>query len=101
MSREAYEARSKVFYQGYYGQLEGATIEKFIGFKDEDGDITSDSRFGFPTFQVKFSDGAIHEIQVSQDEEGNGGGHLFLPFEPVMEEYDKVHKLNAYAEKGK
>lgn len=99
MSREAYKARSEFYYKNYYGQLEGATIEKFLGFKNEDEEITFDGDEGFPTFQVKLASGEIQEFQVSMDEEGNGAGFLFLPYEPLMDGYDKAHKLNQYAEK--
>jgi hypothetical protein len=40
-------------------------------------------------------------MQVSRDPEGNGQGFLFLPFEPLMDEYDKAHKLNKYEESNK
>jgi len=32
---------------------------------------------GFPSFTVKFKDGEIGQIQISQDPEGNGGGFIF------------------------
>jgi hypothetical protein len=31
----------------------------------------------FPVFLVKFADGSNGEIEISQDEEGNGGGFVF------------------------
>ena len=31
----------------------------------------------FPSFKVKFKDGSISDIEISQDEEGNGGGFIF------------------------
>jgi hypothetical protein len=64
------------FWTLYYSELEGATILNFVEMrKDEFGG--SD----FPIFLVKFSSGFIGEIQISQDEEGNGGGFVFgLPF---------------------
>jgi hypothetical protein len=85
-TREDYAQRAKVYWQNYYGQLEGVTITKYLG-KDEDG---------FPTFQVKYPNGEYHEIQVSCDPEGNGEGFLFLPYEPDLTAYDKAHKLNDY-----
>ena len=60
------------FWKKYYGSLEGATILKFAGMtKDEFGG--SD----FPAFSVKFADGTTGTIEISQDEEGNGGGFIF------------------------
>ena len=61
------------FYQKYYVNLEGATILKFNGMLGEDEFGTTP----FPTFTVKFKDGSIGEIEISQDEEGNGGGFIF------------------------
>ena len=60
------------FYSKYYSALEGATIQKFVEMREDE--------FGgkpFPVFLVKFADGSVGEIEVSQDEEGNGGGFLF------------------------
>ena len=60
------------FYKEYYGDLIGATILSFEGMRDDE--------FGgspFPTFKIKFKNGEIGEIQISQDEEGNGGGFVF------------------------
>lgn len=95
-TRADYDKRREVYYKNYYRQLEGAKIEKFIGMdKDEFGGRD------FPKFQVRYADGYLHEIVISRDEEGNGGGFLFLPFEPNMEEYDKRYKLNQYEEKEK
>jgi len=60
------------FWTLYYEALEGATIVKFVEMrKDEFGGSS------FPVFLIKFSDGSVGEIEVSQDEEGNGGGFLF------------------------
>lgn len=61
------------FWQKYYGSLEGATIIKFHGFPDE----ADDPMNNFPSFEVKFKDGSISTIEISQDEEGNGGGFIF------------------------
>lgn len=56
----------------YYAQLEGATITKFNGW-------TENSLGGsdFPSFDVSLSDGSTTTIEISQDEEGNGGGFIF------------------------
>ena len=60
------------FYNKYYKALEGATILKFVEMrKDEFGGKP------FPVFLVMFSDGEAKEIEISQDEEGNGGGFVF------------------------
>ncbi len=61
------------FWQNYYGSLNGATILKFNGFTNDDDDPKSN----FPSFEVKFKDGSISTIEISQDEEGNGGGFIF------------------------
>lgn len=58
--------------KGYYSQLEGATILKFLGtVEDEFGGR------GFPQFLVRLANGEETTVEVSQDEEGNGGGFLF------------------------
>lgn len=89
-TREDYEERAKVYWKEYYSQLEGARIVKYLG----------EDFYGFPTFTVIYADGQEYEVQVSRDPEGNEGGFLFLPFEPVMDSYDKAHKLNNYEEKS-
>ena len=90
MSQTAYQKRADEYYRMYYGQLEGVQIVKYLGTEESDwGD-------GFPKFLVKYPNGETHEVTVSRDEEGNGGGFLFLPFEPLMDEYDRAHKLNKY-----
>ena len=63
---------SNNYYANDYGDLVGATILSFDGMQDNDtfGD-------GFPSFTVKFKDGEIGQIQISQDPEGNGGGFIF------------------------
>jgi len=62
------------FWQDYYGSLDGATIIKFNGFSyDDEDECMSD----FPTFDVRLKDGSLLVIEVSQDEEGNGGGFIF------------------------
>jgi hypothetical protein len=42
----------------------------------------------FPKFQLKYPSGEVLTMQISQDEEGNGGGFIFLPYEPVMDDFD-------------
>ena len=54
----------------HYGQLIGYTIEAFAL------EIEDDDRI-FPVFLVKKGNKAF-QVAVSQDEEGNGGGHLFI-----------------------
>jgi hypothetical protein len=87
-TREQWEKRANVYWARYYGQLEGCEITQYVG-RDKDG---------FPTLLVKFPNGEQHEIQISCDPEGNGEGFLFLPYEPSMDDYDRVHKINKYEE---
>ena len=93
--REAYRKRGEVYMERYYRQLEGAKIVQFLGIEEDDfgGE-------GFPKFHIQFPNGENHEVVVSQDPEGNGGGFLFLPYEPAMDSYDKEHKLNNYEVKA-
>jgi hypothetical protein len=60
------------FYKKYYSQLDGATIVKYVGMTPSD-DYGKD----FPAFTVKLNTGEVINIEVSQDEEGNGGGFIF------------------------
>lgn len=62
------------FWEKYYSQLNGATIEKFLGM-NQDEDSFGD---GFPRFQLRLASGETWFMEVSQDPEGNGGGFLFL-----------------------
>jgi hypothetical protein len=64
---------SNEFFTKYYRDLVGATILSFDGMQNEDCDFGD----GFPSFTVKFKDGEIGQIQISQDPEGNGGGFIF------------------------
>jgi hypothetical protein len=59
--------------QGYYKQLEGATI---LRFKGTDFDEFGGNR-GFPMFVARLVTGELVELVLSQDEEGNGGGFMF------------------------
>jgi hypothetical protein len=66
-------ARSVEFYKRYYSQLEGAKIIRFKGMiEDEYSEITE-----FPRFSVRLANGKLINIEISQDEEGNGGGFIF------------------------
>lgn len=98
MSREKYEARGKEFWTRYYKQLQGATIIEFVGMNLSDDDRESGIHSAFPCFKVKLANGNYALIEVSQDEEGNGGGVLFGLAFPKMDDYDRKHKLNNYAE---
>jgi hypothetical protein len=70
---------SETFWASYYEALEGAKILKFVEMR---GDEFGGSNF--PVFLVKFLNGSIGEIEISQDEEGNGGGFIFgLPLPAV------------------
>lgn len=53
----------------YFGQLKGYTIIHFKLEKEDD--------MIFPVFIMKKANNII-KVSVSQDEEGNGGGHLFI-----------------------
>lgn len=78
-----YAAKSAAFYQRYYKQLEGATIDKFIGMAGEN------EYEQFPTFTVTLSNGQCVRIEVSRDPEGNGGGFLFGLLSPDMSDWTK------------
>lgn len=93
--REQYQERGREFYRRYYGQLVGAKITKYMGMKEED-EFTN----GFPTFVVELADGSTAILEVSMDEEGNGGGFLFGLKNPTMDDYDKKHGLNSYEKVG-
>lgn len=60
------------FWNKYYSSLEGATIVSFDGMQEDEwgGDA-------FPTFTVRFANGEVGGISISQDPEGNGGGFIF------------------------
>jgi hypothetical protein len=62
-------------FDDYYKQLEGYTIDKFLGVTDEDEDYPTD---GFPQFRLTKAGYATIIIEVSRDPEGNGGGFLFI-----------------------
>jgi hypothetical protein len=56
----------------YYQQLIGATITSFEFNNDGDG------LDPFPCYTVQDKEGNILNIEISRDEEGNGGGFLFI-----------------------
>ena len=58
--------------EDYYGQLVGMTIIK-SGITEGD-----EYEAGFPFFILQAKDGDKVKIEVSKDEEGNGGGFLFI-----------------------
>jgi len=67
------QEESRKWFKRYYGQLVGMTVVKAgIGEVDEFGDE------GFPFFILKAKDGTKVKIEVSQDQEGNGPGFLFI-----------------------
>lgn len=70
---ESMKKQENKFYKDYYSQLNGATIVKFLGMHKSEFDFGS----GFPQFKVKLKSGEEIMIEVSQDQEGNGGGFLF------------------------
>ena len=63
---------SKAFYQKYYEQLKGFKIES-VELVDSGDQYIKD----FPCFILSKGKKKI-KIEVSQDEEGNGGGFLFI-----------------------
>lgn len=62
-------------FDDYYKQLEGYTIDKFLGVTDEDEEYQTD---GFPQFRLTKAGYETIIIEVSRDPEGNGGGFLFI-----------------------
>ena len=56
----------------YYEQLIGATITHY---EEVDEEHILDP---FPVFLMKLKDGTEVQVDVSRDEEGNGGGFLFI-----------------------
>lgn len=56
----------------YYKQLEGYKISKFLGVTTEE-DID-----GFPQFLLTKKGYEDIMIEISRDEEGNGGGFMFI-----------------------
>ena len=85
-------ARSIEFYKRYYSQLEGA---KIISFKGRIGLECSEDQ-DFPQFSVRLANGKLIKIEISQDEEGNGGGFIFGMNYPDMSDWDnKLEVTNA------
>ena len=71
MSMYMLNAKDRNFYADYYGSLVGATITKVtISDDDEEGN-------SWPQFYVTLKDGTKLELELSQDEEGNGPGFMF------------------------
>ena len=60
------------FYNKYYSQLQGFKIESFQMVDSDDEYIRN-----FPSFTLSKGKQKV-KIEVSQDEEGNGGGFLFI-----------------------
>ena len=56
----------------YYQQLIGATVKSFTMIKEE---YALDN---FPCYMLELADGSMVQFEVSRDEEGNGGGFLFI-----------------------
>ena len=81
-NRKTYEQAQMEWEHKYYSQLKGYTIDSFE-FEVDDVDEGYDSRF--PTFiltkkgrdEKQFRYPTL-KVQVSQDEEGNGSGFLFI-----------------------
>jgi len=85
-------ARSVEFYKRYYSQLEGAKIVSFKGMID----LECSEDQSFPQFSVRLANGKLIKIEISQDEEGNGGGFIFGMNYPDMSDWDnKLEVTNA------
>lgn len=69
-----YITKENETYKKYYSSLEGATIVRFEGMQAFDDEDIVGSRF--PVFLVKFADGSLREIAISQDPELNSGGYI-------------------------
>lgn len=78
MGLHTHNASEKVlaWYRTYFSQLEGATILSFVLREETDEEFGSGTEY-WPTFLVKLKDGSTVEIEISQDEEGNGAGFVF------------------------
>ncbi len=65
------------FLRSYLKPLKGATITSIrVKVEDDFGHPQA-----WPTLVVKAKDGQVYELEISQDEEGNGPGYVFgLPF---------------------
>ena len=71
MSMYMLNDNERKFYEDYYGSLVGATINRVtIGKPDDEG-------YSWPWFDVTLEDGTKLELELSQDEEGNGPGFMF------------------------
>lgn len=85
-------AKAAEFYKRYYSQLEGAKIVKFKGMVEDEYSEHSD----FPQFSVRLANGQLIKIEISQDEEGNGGGFIFGLNYPDMSDWTtKLEVTNA------
>jgi hypothetical protein len=60
------------YYDDYYRQLTGASIIGYTGRQEDEYGLSP-----YPKFLVKLLTGQILTIEVSADEEGNGGGFIF------------------------
>jgi len=64
------------FYNDYYGQLVGWTITSFDLVEDTEDPLDT---YLWPTFTLTHhKTGNTVKVEVSQDEEGNGPGFLFI-----------------------
>ena len=74
--------------QGYYEQLEGATILRFKGTDPDDF-----GGRGFPMFVARLANGELVELVLSQDEEANGGGFMFGLPDYTLPEFRTTNNL--------
>lgn len=73
MELNKFEKQEREYYNKYYGQLVGATIESAgVVAEDEFGSVNF-----WPTIHIVTPDGQKLVLEVSQDPEGNGPGFLF------------------------
>lgn len=68
------------FYQDYYGQLKGYKVKSFDGMIEDDLGGKP-----FPRFTLTNGKNEVL-LEVSRDEEGNGGGFLFISNKEIDDE---------------
>lgn len=69
------QANHLAWLKTYYGQLKGCKIVD-VKIKAEEDDFYGGIEF-WPTLVIEDADGKRFNVEVSQDEEGNGAGFLF------------------------
>lgn len=75
------DEKAFTFYNQYFGQLVGAKITGFQFATDPDHDEEWGPPDFWPTFTIVLKNGEKFDVELSQDDEGNGPGMLLgLPF---------------------